>query len=176
MATVTTTTYDSTSSSNAITITLASLATSATLVAGRESTVIDNTTNLFIDAIVSGQITVGTTPTTAKQIAVYVYAPLKVVTSTFTYPIATTTALTAADAAATFEIDQLNQLRFAAAANVIATSDRAYSFAPFSVAALFGGIMPLKWGLYIAHNTGVNLNATAGNHWFHYTGIKYTST
>lgn len=169
------TNYDSTSSSNAITITLASLATSATFVAGRESTVVDNTTNKYIDAIVSGQVTVGTTPTTAKQIVVYVYAPLKVVTGTFTYPIATTTALTAADAAATFEIDQLNQLRFAASANVIATSDRAYSFAPFSVAALFGGVMPLKWGLYVAHNTAVNLNATAGNHWFHYTGIKYTS-
>ena len=176
MATVLTTTYDSTSSSNAITITLASLATSATFVAGRESTVVDNTSNNFIDAIVSGQVTVGTSPTTAKQIVVYVYAPLKVASGTFTYPLATTTALTASDAAATFEIDQLNQLRFAAAANVIATSDRAYSFAPFSVAALFGGVLPLKWGLYVAHNTAVNLNATAGNHWFHYTGIKYTST
>ena len=176
MATILTTTYDSTSSSNAITITLASLATSPTFVAGRESTVVDNTSNQYIDAIVSGQVTVGTTPTTAKQIVVYVYAPLKVVTGTFSYPIATTTALTAADAAATFEVDQLNQLRFAASANVIATSDRAYSFAPFSVAALFGGVMPLKWGLYVSHNTASNLNATAGNHWFHYTGVKFTST
>jgi len=176
MATIVTTTYDSATDSNAITITLASLATSSTAVAGRESTVITNVTNMFVDAIVSGQVTVGTTPTTAKQINVYVYAPLKVASSTFTYPIATTTALTASDAAATFEIDQLNQLRFAAGANVIATSDRAYSFAPFSVAQLFGGVMPLKWGLFVTHSTGVNLNATAGNHWFHYTGIKYTNT
>ena len=176
MATIVTTTYDSTTDSNAITITLASLATSSTAVAGRESTVVTNVSNMFVDAIVSGQVTVGTSPTTAKQINVYVYAPLKVASSTFTYPIATATALTAADAAATFEIDQLNQLRFAASASIIATSDRAYSFAPFSVAQLFGGVMPLKWGLFVTHNTGVNLNATAGNHWFHYTGIKYTNT
>jgi hypothetical protein len=176
MATILTTTYDSTTDSNALTITLASLATSSTFVVGRNSTIVSNTSNLFVDALVSGQITVGTTPTVDKQILVYVYAPLKVAASTFSYPIATTTALTESDAAATFEAYQLAQLRFAAAATVIATSDRAYSFAPFSVAALFGGVMPLKWGIYVAHNTGVNLNATSGNHWFHYTGVKYTST
>ena len=176
MATILTPTYDSLTDSNAITITLASLATSATLVAGRESTIVSNVTNLFMDAIVSGQITTGTTPTTAKTIAIYVYAPLKNVTSTWTLPTATATALTGVDAAATFEAEQINQLRFAAAASPNATSDRAYSFAPFSVAALFGGVMPLKWGLFVTHSTGVNLNATAGNHYFHYVGIKYTST
>lgn len=175
MATVLTTTYDSTSNSNAITITLASLATSATLVAGRESTVVDNTSNLFVDYIVSGQITVGTTPTVDKQIAIYVHAPLKVASGTFTYPIATTTALTGADAAATFEAYQRDDLKLAAVSNVIATSDRAYSF-NFSIAQLFGGVVPLKWGLFVTHNTGVNLNATAGNHWMHWTGIKYTNT
>lgn len=172
---VLTTTYDSTTNTNAITITLASLATSTTLVAGREATVIDNTSQQYIDALVSGQITVGTSPTVSKQIQVWVYAPLKVVSGTATYPIATSTALTGSDAAATFELDQLNQLKLADSASIIATSDRAYSFA-FSVASLFGGVMPLKWGLFVTHNTGVNLNSTSGNHWFHYTGIKYTST
>ena len=176
MATVLTTTYDSATDSNAITITLASLATSATFIVGRESTVITNVTNQYIDYIVSGQITVGTTPTVNTELRVYVYAPLKVVSGTFTYPLATTTALTAADAGATFEANQLAQLRFAAAATVIATSDRAYSFAPFSIAQLFGGVVPLKWGLFVAHNTAVNLNSTGGNHWFHWTGVKYTST
>jgi hypothetical protein len=104
-----------------------------------------------------------------------VYTPLKVATGTFTYPVATTTALTASDAAATFEAYQRDQLRLAAVANVIATSDRAYSFV-FTIAELFGGVVPLKWGLFVTHNTGVNLNATAGNHWFHWTGIKETST
>jgi len=175
MATVTTTTYSSITDSTAITITLASLATSATQVAGRESTVVDNTSNLFMDAEVSGQITTGTSPT-GGTISVYVYAPTKVVSSTFSYPIATTTALTAADAAATFEAEQRNQLRLGAVIAPNTTSSRAYSVLPFSVAALFGGVMPLKWGLWVSHNTGVNLHATAANHWLHYTGIKYTST
>lgn len=166
--------YDSTSSTNAITITLASLATSATKVAGRESTVVDNGTPKYDDFLVSGQITVGTTPTVNTQIEVWVYAPLKIVTGTASYPVATSTALTGADAAATFEIDQKNQLKLAGVANVIATSDRAYSF-NFSIAQLFGGVVPIKWGLFVTHGTGVNLNATAGNHWFHWTGVTYTS-
>lgn len=166
--------YDSTSNTNAITITLASLATSATAVAGRESTVVDNSSNLYDDYLVSGQVTVGTTPTVNTQIQVWVYAPLKIASGTATYPIATATDLTGSDAAATFEVDQKNQLKRAAVANIIATSDRAYSFS-FAIAPLFGGIVPVKWGIFVTHNTGVNLNATSGNHWFHYTGITYTS-
>jgi len=176
MATVLTTTYDSTTDTNALTITLASLATSATLITGRQSTVVSNATNKYVDVILSGQVTVGTTPTTAKTIAVYVFAPLKIASSTASYPIATTTQLGVSDAAATFEIDQLNSLRLAGSMGNIATSDRAYSLEPVSIASLFGGVMPITWGIYVAHNTGVNLNSTAGNHWFHYTGITYTNT
>jgi hypothetical protein len=170
-----TTSYSSTTDTTALTITLASLATSSSSVAGRNSTIVDNTSNKYADVIVSGQITVGTTPTTAKTISVYVYAPIKVASSTFTYPIATTTALTETDAAATFEVDQRNNMKLAAAMNVVATSDRAYSFT-FSLAQLFGGVVPLKWGVWVTHDTAVNLNATAGNHWIHYTGIKYDIT
>jgi hypothetical protein len=164
--------YDSTTSSNDITITLASLATSSSMVAGRESTIVDNTSNKFVDVTVTGQITTGTTPTTAKTIAIYAYTPIDLNSTTYVYPVATTTALTGADAAATFEAEQRNMLKLGAAITVNATSDRKYSF-QFSVAQLFGGIMPLKWGLWVTHDTAVNLNATGGNHWITYTGIKY---
>jgi len=168
--------YDSVTDSNALTLTLASLATSSTLVAGRNSAIVSNVTNKYLDYLVSGQITVGTTPTVNTKILVYAYAPIKVVSGTFTYPIATATALTESDAAATFEANQLYQLRLAAAINVIATSDRAYPILPFSIAQLFGGSVPLKWGLFVTHNTAVNLNATAGNHWLHWQGITRTIT
>lgn len=174
MATVLTTTYDSITDSNAITITLASLATSATLVAGQASTVVDNTSPNYLDFIVNGQITLGTSPTASKQINVYVFAPLKVASSTFTYPQATTTALTGSDAAATFEIEQLGNLFIARSTTNVATSNRPYSFA-FSILSVCG-FVPLKWGLFVTHNTAVNLNSTAGNHWFHWTGIKNTNT
>ena len=167
--------YSSTTDTTAITITLASLPTSSTMVAGRESTVVDNTTNKYLDYLVRGQITTGTSPTTGKTVAVYVYAPLKVASSTATYPKAGSTALTGADAAATFDAEQRSgALIFAGAASINSTSDRAYSFA-FSIASLFGGFVPLKWGLWVTHDTGQNLNATAGNHWFHWTGINATS-
>ena len=44
------------------------------------------------------------------------------------------------------------------------TSDRTYWFGPVSVAALFGGRMPKQFVVWVAHNSGVNLNATGGNH------------
>ena len=46
-----------------VTITLASLATDANLLTGRESAAIDNTSALVLDYLVSGKITTGTTPT-----------------------------------------------------------------------------------------------------------------
>lgn len=165
------TNYSSTTNTVDIPITLAGLATSATLVAGRQSTVVSNITNKFLDVAVTGQITTGTTPTTAKTLSVYIYVPIKVVDSVFTYPIAGATGLSEADAAATFSAEQrIGGLMFAQAAQINATSDRAYSFS-FSVAEVVG-YMPLKWGLFVTHDTVAALNATAGNHWFHYTGIK----
>lgn len=170
MATVSTS-YASTTDSTAIAITLAALATSATLVAGRQSTIITNAANKFIDAAVTGQITTGTTPTTGKTIAVYVFVPLSAAASVFTYPKAGATALGEADAAATFDAEQRSGgLIFAQAASINATSDRAYSF-NFSVADVVG-YMPLKWGLFVTHDTVAALNGTAANHWFHYVGLK----
>ena len=172
--TTATTNYSSTTDSTALTLTLASLASSSSLTVGRESTVIDNTSSKYLDMRVFGQITTGTSPTTAKRIAIYVYAPTKVVSGTFSYPVATATALTGSDAAATFEAEQRNMLKRGAVITVNATSDRAYSFS-FNIAPLFGGWMPLKCGLWVVHETGVNLNSTAGNHWIHYTGMKTDS-
>jgi hypothetical protein len=51
------------------------------------------------------------------------------------------------------------------------TSDRPYDVAPFSVAALFGGALPRKVGIFITHNTGVNSNSTGSNHVWKYDGI-----
>lgn len=153
-----------------ITCGVASLATSSTFVAGRESTVIDNTTNKYVDALLSGRVTVGTTPTVSTQILVYAFAILD---DTPTYP----DVMDGTDSAETLTSVGVGRgfLKLAAVLDVDSTtSDRAYDFGPLSVAQLFGGIMPNKWGIFVTHNTGVNLNATAGNHFFKYTGITYT--
>ena len=168
------TNYSSVTDSVAITLTAAALATSATMIAGRQSTIVTNVTNKFLDAIVTGQLTTGTTPTAAKTLAVYVFVPLSVTASAFVYPKAGTTLLGETDAAATFDAEQRSGgLIFAASSANNATSDRPYSFS-FSVAEVVG-YMPLKWGIFVTHDTGVALNATAGNHFFHMVGIKAES-
>jgi hypothetical protein len=152
-----------------ITMSLASIATSSTFVAGAESTVIDNTSNLYVDAIVGGKITVGTTPTANTQIQISVFTPID---STPTYP----DVMDGTDSVETLTSVGVGQgfLKLAAVLNVDAvTSNIAYPFS-FSVAQLFGGAMPSRWGLYVAHNTGVNLNATGGNHVLKYEGVTYT--
>lgn len=155
----------------AITCGLASTATSATFVAGRESDQVDNTTNLYDDALVQGFTTVGTSPTTATQILVYVWGSHTSLVST------NRDVLDGADSTETITSVGVRDsfLKCAAIISVDSTtSDRKYEFGPFSVASLFGGSMPQFWGLFVAHNTGVNLNATGGNHEVKYTGVKYT--
>jgi len=169
MATILTTTYDSTTDTTALTITLASLATSSSLLVGRESTAVSNVSNLYVDALVSGQITTGTTPT-AGTIEVWAYGLIKHATSTATYP----SPVTGTDAAITFVAEtKLRHLITSISTNT--TSNTAYTVPPTSIASLFG-VLPIKWGVVVIHSTGVNLNATAGNHWIHMQGIKYTNT
>lgn len=158
------------SSNTTITCGVASLASSSTFVAGRESNEIDNTTNKYVDAIVQGKVTVGTTPTTNTQICIYVWGS--------DTSLATTAldVLDGTDSAETLTNASIlnSTLKQGAVISVLATtSDVTIPFAPFSVASRFGGVMPKFWGLFVAHNTGSNLNATAGNHSFSYNGIKY---
>lgn len=157
------------------TITLASLATSSTRVAGRESTAIDNSTNEYVDALVGGKITVGTTPTANTFIDVWVYAAWD---EGPTYPSLVTSGISGTDGGATAVTEGVRNSAMRLAHTILVdatTSDRQYAVPMFSVADLFGGRMPRRWGLWVSHNTGVNLNSTGSNHDLSYTGIKYTS-
>ncbi len=158
------------SSNTAITMDLANLASSSTFLAGRESSQIDNTTNKYMDALVSGQISVGTTPTANTQIVVYVWGAETSLGTT------ALDVLDGTDSAETLtNTGILANLRVGAVLPVLATtSDIAYLVLPFSVAARFGGVLPKFWGLFVAHNTGVNLRNTGVNtNSLEYVGIKY---
>jgi hypothetical protein len=164
-------------SSAAFTITLASLATSSTRVAGRESTAVAiSGLQPVVDILIGGKITVGTTPTTNTQIDVWVYGSLD---DTPTYPDVgggdgiggSDSALTCATAGVrnsamhllvSMEVDST-------------TSDRVYAFAPRGIAKLFGGVLPKNIGIFVTHNTGVNLNSTGGNHVISYTPVYYNT-
>ncbi len=154
-----------------ITITLASLATNSAGIytAGREGTAIDNSSTLYDDVLVTGQVTTGTSPTLGRSIFIHVYASLD---DSPTYA----DVLDGVDSAETFTSSNVQNTacRYAQGVRVDATSDRAYFFT-FSVAGLFGGIMPRQWGIFVAHDTAANLNSTAGNHYFKYQGITYST-
>lgn len=151
-----------------ITIAPENVASSTDFTAGVESTVIDNSTNKYVDALVSGFWTSGTTPTANTTVAVYAYAQQD---DTPTYP----DTLDGTSSAETITGGNINSaVRLLGTLSVTTnTSNRAYYLAPTSVAQAFGGILPQRWGLFISHNTGVNSNTTAGNHVWKYQGIKY---
>ena len=169
MATVQTTTY---SGNTAITFDVSSLATSASFLAGRASTQIDNTTNMYNDAIVNvGGITCGTTPTIGQQIVLYAWGANTSVGTT------NIDVITGTDGNFTLShASVLQSLRFVAAPSVtVGTSSIKYWVQPFSVASLFGWVMPKYWGLFLAHNH-TNALAAAQSALFSYNGITYTNT
>lgn len=156
----------------AITLDVSSLGTSSTFVAGRESTQIDNTSDLFVDAIVTCDGISGhasTAPTIGQYIGVWVWGSD---VSLATTPI---DVLDGTDSAETLgHVSVLNSLKLAAAPAVtVATANLKYWVPAFSVAQLFGGVMPKFWGLYVAHNHTGALAASQSGIWA-YTGVKYT--
>ena len=152
--------YPSTSSVALTFTSLASLVTGASGVftAGAESTAVDNLTTVNdLDHLVAGKIRTGTTPTVSRSINVYAYAPISMATGTPTYP----DVLDGTDTTETFtSANVMNScVRLVASMTVDATSDRDYFFGPVSIKDTFGS-MPPFWGLFVAHDSAVSLNAT----------------
>lgn len=162
--------------SGALTWTLASLASTAGLLIGRESTVITNTVNLYYDYLFGGFTSTGTTPTSGTTIEVWLHGSLD---DTPTYVDANGSALTGVDAAATFSSlgTKGTALSLATVLQVDSnTTARKYPMCPQGVAGIFGAMAsPKRWGGFQVHNTGVNLNSTAGNHAWSQTGVYGTS-
>lgn len=152
-------------SSQNFTLTLASLASSAT--GGRESTAVDNTTNKFLDAIcqVSCKLQTGT-PGNDKAIYIYAYGSVDGTNYTDN--------ATGSDAAITLR-DPTN-LRLVGTIPVPDSGGLTYESQPFSVAQAFGGILPPKWGIVVRNYTGVALSATESDHFYKYRGVYETVT
>jgi hypothetical protein len=140
-----------------VTITLASMASDTNLLTGRESAVIDNTSLLVLDYLVSGKITTGTGPTAGRSIEVWAVGSW----DGTNWP----DVFDGTDSAETTSAEMKPSVcRFIAAIATTATADRAYHFGPVSLASAFGGTLPPKFVFFVTHSTGANLNSTAGNH------------
>lgn len=146
-----------------ITNAIASLASDTNLLAGYESAVIDNTSDGFDDIILSGKVTTGTSPTASRQIEIWAVAwDSNAWPDVFDGTTGAET-ITSADIKAAL-------CKCVAIMPTNNTSDRTYSFTGVSAKQVFGGVLPSTFVLFTVHNTGVNLNATAGNHEFRYQG------
>jgi hypothetical protein len=155
--------------SAAYTFGLASLASSATLVAGRESTAVNNTTSKYLDYLVGGRTRTGTT-VTAGTIELWAYANTD---DTPTYP----DVFDGTDSAETVTSVDIKRacLKLLASIPNDTTNSRDYWVGPVSIAAAHGGLVPKYHGLFLSHSSVAALDATAGNHVWSMTGAYMTS-
>lgn len=144
-----------------ITQTLASLASGSS----RESTAVDNRTNLWVDALVHVTIKLQA-GTPASDKAVYVYVAGTVDDGT-TWP----DAVTGVDANIT--LHNPTQLRLLGVI-FAPTASSTFGSGPWSVASVFGGSLPAKWSIVTLNKTGIAFDATEGNHKKIYQGVNAT--
>lgn len=160
---MTTTVKSKYGTATAITCTTTSLGSSSSLLAGRQSNQVDNTADLAVDAIVGGTIATTGTPTNGTVIEVWFFG-------SWDNGSTRTAGMGASDAAITIgTVGGKTLLAPAITLQQDDTTARTHTFGPISVAEAFGGVMPDHWGVFITHNTGTTLGATA----LKYTPINY---
>jgi len=130
----------------------------------RQSTAFDNSTTRYEDGLIGGSIQVGTTPTDKTTIEIFLYG-------TFDGGTNYTAGCSGTDGAYTADGEE-GLLPRAAIIYVDTTTDQDYVWGPISVAAVFGGRMPQKFGAVIQNKSGVTTNATGTNNIMKFTGIN----
>lgn len=147
-------------SNQAFTCTITSLATAGL----RGSTAIDNSSNVFVDALAMVKVKTNAAGTSATgYVDVYAYATADGGT-TYSGGFAGT------DGAYSGQVSALVKLgRIAAVAN--ATT---YIGGPWSVASAFGGSLPEKWGIVVDNESAATLDASVGNSFYQGVLGQYT--
>jgi len=130
------------------------LASSSTLLAGRESAVI---ANVYNDVLLSGRFKANNTAPTAGQISVFVGG---IINDTPSYP----DVFDGTSSAETVTSADIRNAILRPAATIItdATANRIYEFAPVNIPALFGGVAPSSYFVFVTHSMVQALNTTAG--------------
>lgn len=140
----------------AFTKTNANLATSAT--AGWDSNSIDNSSNLYLEALVSIYLAaVNTAPANSKAIYLYAFGLIEGTTYTSTgdgVPDGTESTLTYPD------ITTLPVVAPLLGVVPYPVQNKVLNGGPFSVAACFGGTLPVKWSIGMVNHSGMTLSVT----------------
>lgn len=146
-------------SNQAITLTHASLGNNS----ARAGTAIDNSSNLFVEALVGGKVKSGASGTTSTgTVNIYAYGSADGGT---TY----SDSASGTDGAITLTVPP--NAKLIGVVNVVANATT-YKYGPFSVASAFGGVLPSSWGIILENKSGGSLDSTEGNHGMHYQGVK----
>ncbi len=147
------------SSSSSFTLTSANLASSAT--AGWMSAVVDNSSNLYLDALVHIELAaVNTAPANNKAIYLYAYGLVDTAGSAYT----STGDGTPSGSVGTITFPDIATLPTVAPLLGVVpypVQNKAINGGPFSVARCFGGTLPSKWGVLMLNYSGMTLNVTA---------------
>lgn len=148
---------------------LDSLAASSTHLSGAESAAIDNTSNKYVDYLLSGKIKAGAANAQVGRIDINVVGLL----DDSTFP----DTLDGTDSAESITSDGVKKgiCKLAKSISTEAVNDRVYYFGPISVAELFGGRMPRKFVVFITQTAHTSTNALAATgHQITATPIYYT--
>lgn len=142
---------------------------------------VDNSSNLYVDVSVGGQIDLDTTTgtlTAGESFDIYVAAQFDYDTAS-SYNGGIDTSFTANDAtiAEDVEFNPLNLIFLTSVAVEATTPDvsQGYNWFVGSLAQAFGGIMPKRWMLVGHNNTGGTTTAATSTTIINYNGITYTS-
>ena len=128
----------------------------------RQSTSIDNTINVFLDALVFVNVKTGGAGTVAGNfINIYAYG---------TADAGTNFSDGASGVDGTITLTAPPNARLIGIINVT-NNAITYKGGPFSVAAAFGGVLPATWGIIIENKTGGVLDTTEANHLKVYQGV-----
>lgn len=155
-------------SATAFTKTNANLTVSAT--AGWMSNAIDNSSNLYDDALVTIELAaVNTAPANSKAIFLYAYALVDASASAYTS--AGDGTPSGSEGTLTFPDVTANAIPMPLLGIVpYPVQNKAINGGPFSVAKCFGGILPPKWGVAMINHSGMTLSVTN----IKYIEAKYT--
>lgn len=151
---------------SAFTKTNAGLTTSAT--AGWMSNAIDNTANLYVDALVSIELAaVNTAPANSKAIFLYAYSLIEGTA----YSGSGAAVIAGSEGTLTFpDITSLQCPLPLLGVLPYPTQNIALNSPAFSVARCFGGILPDKWGVAMVNHSGMTLSVTN----IYYQEVYYT--
>jgi len=144
-----------------ITCTITSLANNGQ----RQSAAVDNTSNVFLDALVFLKVKTNASGTTSTGfVTIYAYG---------TVDGGTTYSDGASGSDASITLTSPPNVKPIGVVNCVANSTTYYG-GPFSVANAFGGVLPDHWGIIVENKTNAALDASVASAYYQGVYAQYT--